>query len=129
MLPGDTPRGSTPHRSICNSVSVTVSPDACGLAHHARAFPDKPAVIVGETTRTYAELNARVNRLARALAARRRRQGDAVGAALHNGFEWYELLNAVGKLGAQLVPIGYRARGPEIAYLLADSGARVLISG
>ena len=67
-----------------------------------------------------------MNRLAHALRRAGVGVGDAVGAALHNGFEWYELLNAVGKLGAQLVPIGYRLKGPEIAYMLADSGAKVL---
>src|SRR5205085_7386999 len=48
-------------------------------------------------------------------------------AALHNGCEWFELLNAVGLLGAQLVPIGYRLKGPEIAYMVSDSGATVLL--
>ena len=106
---------------------MTVEPAAAGLAHHAQAFPDKPALILGGAPRTYGDLNARVNRLARAL----RRAGvgprDTVGAVLHNGYEWYELLNAVGKLGAQLVPIGYRLKGPEIAYMMADSGAKVLL--
>jgi len=91
--------------------------DALGLAHHAREWPDKPALIVGETQRTYGELASRVHRLARALRAVGVGVGDTVGAALHNGCEWFELLNAVGVLGAQLVPIGYRLKGPEIAYM------------
>ena len=102
--------------------------DALGLAHHAREWPDKPALIVGETQRTYGELASRVHRLARALRAVGVGVGDTVGAALHNGCEWFELLNAVGVLGAQLVPIGYRLKGPEIAYMMADSGARVLVA-
>ena len=96
---------------------------AAGLAHHARAFPDKPALIVGDAVRTYGELEARVNRLAHALRRAGVGAGDTVGAALHNGFEWYELLNAAGKLGAQLVPIGYRLKGPEIAYMLGRLAA------
>jgi long-chain acyl-CoA synthetase len=107
---------------------MTVGADAAGLAHHARVFPDKPALILGDVRRSYGELNARVDRLAQALRGAGVGVGDAVGAALHNGFEWYELLNAVGKLGAQLVPIGYRLKGPEIAYMLADSGAKVLVA-
>src|SRR5262245_52895223 len=83
---------------------------------------------MGAERLTYAELDARVNRLAHALRRAGVGVGDTVGAALHNGFEWYELLNAVGKLGAQLVPIGYRLKGPEIAYMMADSGAKVLIA-
>jgi long-chain acyl-CoA synthetase len=101
---------------------------AAGLAHHARSVPNKDALIMGAHRLTYAELDARVNRLAHALRRAGVGIGDTVGAALHNGFEWYELLNAVGKLGAQLVPIGYRLKGPEIAYMMADSGAKVLIA-
>jgi len=99
-----------------------------GLEHHARTFPDKPALIIGAARRSYGELNARVNQLARALRRAGVGAGDTVGAVLHNGFEWYELLNAVGKLGAQLVPIGYRLKGPEIAYMLADSRAKVALA-
>jgi len=112
---------------ITNSRMPT-EPNAAGLAHHARAFPDKPALILRDARRTYGELNARVNRLAHALRSAGVGVGSTVGAALHNGFEWYELLHAVGKLGAQLVPIGYRLKGPEIAYMVADSGAKVLLA-
>src|SRR5262249_26521853 len=95
---------------------------------HARIWPDKVALIVGDERRTYGELAARVNRLARALGGAGVGVGDAVGAALHNGCEWFELLNAVGVLGAQLVPIGYRQKGPEIAYMLGASGTKVLLA-
>jgi long-chain acyl-CoA synthetase len=108
---------------------VTIDPAASGLAYHAGVRPDRPALIMGEVRRSYAALNARVNQLARALRRAGVGPGDAVGAALHNGCEWYELLNAVGKLGAQLVPIGYRLKGPEIAYMLGDSRAKVLLAG
>ena len=99
-----------------------------GLTHHARAVPDQPAIVMGEHVVRYAVLEARVNRLARALRRAGVGPGDTVGAALHNGCEWIELLNAVGKLGALLVPIGYRLKGPEIAYMLADARAKVLLA-
>src|SRR4029453_11794937 len=82
---------------ICNTCRVT----AAGLAPHARSVPNKDALIMGAERLSYAELDARVNRLAHALRRAGVGIGDTVGAALHNGFEWYELLNAVGKLGAQ----------------------------
>ena len=107
---------------------MTADNAALGLAHHARAFPDRPAIVMGERVMTYAALDARVNRLARALRQAGVGVGDTVGAALHNGVEWLELLNAAGKLGALLVPIGYRLKGPEIAYMLRDAGAKVLIA-
>jgi len=107
---------------------MSVDPTAVGLAHHARQRPDQVALRLDDARLTYGALNASVNRLAHALRAAGVSVGDAVGAALPNGFAWFELLNAVGKLGAQLVPIGYRLKGPEIAYMLADSRAKVLLS-
>src|SRR5207237_469066 len=53
--------------------------------------------------------------------------GDRVAVALFNSFEWFEVLNALGRLGALLVPVSFRGKGPEIAYMLADSAAKLLI--
>ena len=106
---------------------MSIDPQSVGLAHHAATFPDKPALVMGEASRRYGALNMRVNRLAHALRRAGVGAGDAVAAVLHNGFEWFEVLNAVGKLGAQLVPVGYRMKGPEIAYLVADSRAKVIV--
>jgi len=94
----------------------------------ARRAPDKPAMILGDDVRTYGELDARVNRLARALARAGVGAGDRVAVALHNSFEWFEALNALGRLGALLVPLSYRGKGPELAYMIADSGAKLLIA-
>jgi len=106
---------------------MPIDPQSVGLAHHAQAYPDKPALIMGNATLSYGALNARVNRLVHALRRAGVGVGDAVAAVLHNGFEWFEVLEAVGKLGAQLVPVGYRMKGPEIAYLVADSRAKVIV--
>ena len=107
---------------------MPVDREALGVAHHARVHGSKAALVMGERSQTYAELDARVNRLARALRRAGVGVGDAVGAALHNGFEWLELLQAVGKIGASLVPLGYRVKGPEIAYMASDSGTKVLVA-
>jgi long-chain acyl-CoA synthetase len=108
---------------------MPVDREALGVAHHARAFGSKPALVMDGQTLSYGELAARVNRLSRALRRAGIGAGDAVGAALHNGCEWLELLNAVGTLGASIVPLGYRVKGPEIAYMLADSGAKLIVAG
>lgn len=99
-----------------------------GIAAQARRAPDKPAMIFGEQRRTYGELEQRVNQIARALARAGVGAGDRVAVALFNGIEWFEVLNALGRLGALLVPLSFRSKGPELAYMLADSGARLLIS-
>jgi long-chain acyl-CoA synthetase len=107
----------------------TMSTDvtAIGLAHHARSFPHKPALVLGDAVLTYGALNERVNRLARALRRAGVERGGSVAAVLHNGFEWLEILGAAGKLGASLVPVGYRLKAPEIAYMVADSESRIIV--
>jgi long-chain acyl-CoA synthetase len=102
--------------------------DAVGLTHHARAFGDRPALMLGDRVVTYGALNARVNRLARALRRAGVGSGDTVAAVLGNCVEWFELLNAAGKIGALLVPVGYRLKGPEIAYMVADSRAKLIVA-
>ncbi len=99
-----------------------------GIAATAAVAPDKPAMILGDATRTYGALEERVNRTARALRRAGIGSGDRVAVALFNSFEWFELLNALGRLGALLVPVSYRAKGPEIAYMLADSEAKLLVA-
>src|ERR1043166_1078362 len=106
---------------------MTIDTQALGLAHHAQVFAHKPALTMGSDALTYATLNARVNQLARALRRAGVGVGDAVAAVLHNGFEWFELLNAVCKIGAQIVPVGYRLKGPEISYMVADSHAKLIV--
>ncbi|GIW41800.1 MAG: long-chain acyl-CoA synthetase [Candidatus Binatia bacterium] len=98
-----------------------------GIAAHARRRPEKPAIVFEGKTLTYGELDRRVNRLARALRRAGVGPGDTVALVLPNGFEWFEALGAAGKIGAQVVPVGYRAKGPEIAYMVADSGAKVIL--
>ncbi len=106
---------------------MTLDPSSLGLTHHAREFPSRLAISFGERLVSYGELNRRVNQLAHALRRVGVNVGDTVAAALPNGVEWFELLNAAGKLGARLVPIGYRLKAPEIAYMVTDSRARVML--
>jgi acyl-CoA synthetase (AMP-forming)/AMP-acid ligase II len=100
------------------------------LAMHAAAQPDKPAVITdGGRRATYAELNARVNRFASALRAMGMRRGDRCVQVQYNGIEPVEANHALRKLQCVATPMNYRLRGAEIAYLLNDSGARVIVAG
>ncbi len=99
-----------------------------GLAYHGVARGDQVAVVDAFGTRTHAELRRRVNQLAHALQRAGADSSWVVAAVLHNRCEWLELLQAVGKIGARLLPVGYRAKAAEIAYLLADAEAQAIVA-
>lgn len=80
------------------------------------------------TRRSYAELDARVDRLAAALYAAGIRHGDRVGLLSTNSVGFFELVFAVARAGAVLVPINFRLSAREIAFILSDSGLRLMFS-
>ena len=95
---------------------------------HARTHPDKPAVIMaasGETI-SYAELDARSNRVAQLLRARGIGIGDTVALCLENHPWFFALTWGFQRAGVHYVCISSRLTAPETAYILADSGAKLL---
>jgi fatty-acyl-CoA synthase len=98
------------------------------LARHALMQPDATALrFLGRTT-TWAELDRRVTKLAGALARRGVGFGDRVMILMLNRTEFIESYLAANKLGAIAVPVNFRMTPPEIAYLVSDCQARVLIT-
>ncbi|MDP5182363.1 long-chain-fatty-acid--CoA ligase [Blastococcus sp. BMG 814] len=97
------------------------------LARHARTSPDVPALRFEGSGRSYAELDQRVDRLARALHARGVRTGDRVAVLALNGPETWEAYLAGVRLGAVVVPVNFRLVADEVAYVLTDSGAVALV--
>src|SRR3954465_2232697 len=77
---------------------------------------------------TYAELNADVDALARALIAIGIEQGDRVGIWAPNCAEWTITQFATAKIGAILVNINPAYRTHELAYALNQSGVSLLIA-
>ncbi|MFE6170970.1 o-succinylbenzoate--CoA ligase [Streptomyces sp. NPDC056464] len=98
-------------------------------ARRARKTPHRTALIHGGTPTSYATLHQRTNRLAHALRDRGVRRGDRIAYLGLNHPSYLETLFAAGTLGAVFVPLNTRLAGPEIAYQLADSGAKALIYG
>ncbi|MGY6500178.1 MAG: AMP-binding protein [Acidimicrobiales bacterium] len=91
------------------------------------AVPDREAVVCGSLRLTYGELDARAERVAGALLADGVDRGDTVGVALRNGTEYLELMLAAFKIGAVPVNVNYRYRPAELAHVLADSGAALVV--
>ncbi|MDD7964785.1 acyl-CoA synthetase [Actinomycetospora lemnae] len=98
-------------------------------ARRARAAAHRPALVGPGRTLTYGELAARVDRLAADLRARGVGAGDRVAQVGVNAVSVLETFFAVWRLGAIVVPLNHRLAPAEIAYMLADSGAALLVAG
>ncbi|MDT4987342.1 MAG: fatty-acyl-CoA synthase [Micromonosporaceae bacterium] len=93
----------------------------------ARKTPARVAVVHADRELTYRQLDERVTRLAYGLRARGVKRGDRVAYLGPNHPAFVESLFATATLGAVFVPINSRLTAAEIRYLLADSGAGLLI--
>ncbi|MBB6345546.1 fatty-acyl-CoA synthase [Nonomuraea muscovyensis] len=96
-------------------------------ARRAQMTPSRPAFVFRDRTLSYAEIHERTTRLAGRLRRAGVTAGDRVAYLGPNHVAFAETMFATHKLGAVFVPLNSRLAAPEIAYMLADSGASVLI--
>jgi fatty-acyl-CoA synthase len=99
------------------------------LATNARRTPDRAALIFGERTRTYREMDATVNRTAHALAAAGLRKGDRMLLMSANSDDFVIALYAAWRLGAIVVPVNPAAPAGELRYLLEDAQPALMVFG
>ena len=90
----------------------------------AERHGDRPAIVDGDETLSFARLAGEVSLAARALLAAGIARGDRVALWAPNGWRWIVAALAVHSTGAALVPINTRFKGEEAAYVLAKSSAR-----
>ena len=90
--------------------------------------PDHHALRSAHGDLTYAQLDARANRGARALRALGLDAGDAVALVCGNRPEFVELLCATQRAGLRLTPVNRHLAGDEVAYIVRDCEARALVA-
>jgi amino acid adenylation domain-containing protein len=98
------------------------------VAAQAERTPEALAVVCGEDALTYHELDARANRLARRLAGLGAGPEVRVGICLERSAGMVVAMLAVLKAGAAYLPLDPAYPADRLAYMLADSGARVLVT-
>ncbi len=98
------------------------------LFEQAQRYPDRPAVIAGDRTVTYAQLARRAGCIAAGLRTLGVRRGDRVGLLINNRAEWLDAFFGASILGALTVAFSTWSRRDELAWMLADSGVRTLIA-
>jgi long-chain acyl-CoA synthetase len=99
------------------------------VREHAAERPETVAVKQGERELTYARLDERSNRLARALLAAGAGAGSRIAYLDRSAPEIVELLFAASKIGAVAVPLNWRLAGPELRAVLEDARAPLVIAG
>ena len=97
------------------------------LADSADRFADSPATVVGTEVTTYAELWRQAGQYAAVLRERGVGPGDTVALLLPNTAHFPRTYFAVLALGGTAVPVHALLKAEEIAYVLRDSGAKVLV--
>jgi fatty-acyl-CoA synthase len=97
------------------------------LARHAHEKPDAVYLRFGGASTTWRQLHGRVNSVAAAMRARGVRAGQRVAIMMTNRPEFLETMFAAHALGAIVVPINFRLAPDEIAFVLRDSGAELLV--
>jgi len=97
------------------------------VADAAAANPDGDALIAGETRLSWADVADRSARLAAGFAGLGLAPGDRLALLLGNRIDFVLALFAAARLGLVTVVLSTRQQKPEIAYVLADSGASALI--
>ncbi len=95
---------------------------------HALMQPDATALRFLCRTTTWGELNHRVTALAGALGRRGVAMGDRVLILMLNRTEFVETVLATNLIGAIAVPVNFRMTPTEIAFLVGDCEARVVVT-
>lgn len=98
------------------------------IAFHARRSPERCALTYGGATISYAAFYDRILKVAGWLASRGIGAGDVVAVLMKNSAAFLDIAFATSHVGAVFLPINFRLSADEVAYIVENSGARLLIA-
>jgi long-chain acyl-CoA synthetase len=101
---------------------------AFGVGTAALSTPDKAAFIENGLITTFVDFDARTDLIARGLAARGVGVDDRVAIMLPNSVAFFEVWAAVSKLRGSVVLVNSHLKPDEVAYIVEDSQAKVLVN-
>src|SRR5262249_41619673 len=90
--------------------------------------PDAIALVFGQTRLSYAELNARANRLAHHLRELGVRPDSLVALCIERGVDMVVAILAILKAGGAYVPLDLAYPADRVAYMLEDSAPAALVT-
>ena len=95
----------------------------------ASMFEDQEILVFEEHRLTYSQLWQNIQRLANALRAVGVQRGDCVAVLQTNSHRYVEAYYATAAIGAVFLPLNYRAKLPELEYMVNTAATKVLIVG
>ena len=97
---------------------------------HARNNPGKLALIVAETGETisFADLDQRSNRTAQLFRTAGLQPGDTIALFCENSPQFYDIAWGAQRSGLFFVCISTKLTAPEVGYIVADSGAKLVVA-
>ena len=98
------------------------------MEHQARIRPDAPALSCRDTTLTYAQLWRAVRQAGAQLAGLGVERHDRVAVYLEKRFETVAALWGTSLVGGVFVPVNPLLKGKQVAHVVRDSGARILVT-
>jgi len=99
-----------------------------GFERQVAAYPDRDACLFENQKLTYAELNARANRLARYLHSQGSKPGELVGVMVERSLDMLVALYAVHKAGCAYVPLDPVYPRDRLAHMAEDAGLHCVIT-
>lgn len=93
------------------------------FAHHARAVPDRPALVHGERVVLYRDLDPLVGRTAAHLRSLGLAPGEVAGVALRDSVDHLVILSAMARAGIVVLPLDWRWTPAEQERVMAHFGA------
>jgi long-chain acyl-CoA synthetase len=97
------------------------------ISWFAATDPDRRAVVSNRTVLSYAELDARVNRLVRHLRAAGLTTDDSIALSAPNCVEWVETYAAAQRAGLRITPVNWHLGVDEAGYIIEDCGAKAVV--
>ncbi len=92
-------------------------------------FPDQEILVCGDTRASYRRCLDRVRRLAAAFQRLGLRPGDRIAALETNCHRYVEAFYATATMGGVFVPLNYRAKPPELEYMITTAAVQALLVG
>lgn len=106
---------------------MTIATLADIIRTNAASQPNKAMLTLGDETKTYAEVHARAGQVAHALVEAGIDEADRVAFLDKNSIEYFEVLFGGALINSVNVAVNWRLAAPEMAYIINDTDAKVLV--